>query len=75
MASHFQPRAPSRTGSAMKRSSARPTSTAVKVTHFRSTQPRTTKADTARSRPVPVGRLMTAKVNRLLAAPPVNTQP
>ena len=75
MASHFQPRAHSPTGSASSRSTARPSSTAVIAVLLSATHSSTISADSAASRPLPVGRFMIANVKRLAAAPPVNTQP
>ena len=75
MASHFQPRAHSPTGSASSRSTARPSSTTVITVLFSATQSSTMTAESAASRPLPVGRYMFANVNRFCTAPPVKTQP
>ena len=75
MASHFHPRAHSPTGSASRRSTARASSTTVITVLLSATQSSTMMAESAASRPLPLGRFMIANVNRFCRAPPVNTQP
>ena len=55
--------------------SARPISKVAAIVPFTRTQAITTSLDAARTSPAPVGRLIIAKVRRLLVAPPVKTQP
>jgi len=75
IASHFQPAVDAVAGSASIRSSARVTSTVDATVPFTRTQAITTTREAARISPAPVGRLIIAKVRRLLAAPPVKMHP
>src|SRR5439155_1019688 len=62
-------------GSASRRSTARASSTTVITVLLSATQSSTMMAESAASRPLPLGRFMIANVNRFCRAPPVNTQP
>src|SRR3990172_9443420 len=73
IASHFQPLTPK--GLAIHLSSARISSMVESTRLFTTTQPNTINAEIVRNSPVPLGRLIFAKLKRLLSAPPVNTHP
>ena len=53
----------------------RTSATAVRTSDLTITHATTTNADTAVSTPRPLGRLIIAKLKRLLSAPPVKQQP
>src|SRR2546423_13338083 len=75
MPSGFPPRGRARRGLARMRARNRASATAVRTSDLTITHATTTNADTAVSTPPPLGRLILAKLKRLLSAPPGEPQP
>src|SRR4030095_4639380 len=75
IASHFHPAFDAETGWAIIRGSARTTSTVDATIPFTRTQRITTTIEAARMSPAPDGRLIIAKVRRLLAAAAAEVHP